>query len=295
MEGQPSVTAISSAMARAAHLLWDDPPKIFEDTFALALSGCADERVLRGRLDAVLAEFTAKFGGDLAQAALKSARCAVVMRSRYVEEELDQAIKRGVAQYVILGAGLDSFAYRRPDVSKVLRVFEVDYPATQVWKRSRLRDLNVVMPPNLVFVPMDFEKESLIERLKDSGYRAQAAGFFSWLGVTMYLTREAIFDTLRTVASMAPGTEIIFQYFPPGALVDNEARQIQKLFADRGVSRGEPYLTFFEPAKLAEQVRDAGFAEVWDLGPEEANARYLTNRADGLRMTADHHFMGARV
>jgi methyltransferase (TIGR00027 family) len=282
-------------MVRAAHLLWDDPPKIFEDTFALALSGCADKRVLRERYDAYLAEFTAKFGGDLARAALNSARSAVVMRSRYVEKELDQAIQRGVAQYVILGAGLDSFAYRRPDVANVLRVFEVDYPATQVWKRSRLRELNAVMPPNLVFVPMNFEKQSLIERLKHSGYRTEAAGFFSWLGVTMYLSREAIFDTLQTVASMAQGTEIIFQYFPPGVLVDDEARQIQELFADRGASRGEPYLTFFEPAKLAEQVRDAGFAEVWDLGPEEANARYFANRLDGLRMTADHHFMGARV
>lgn len=294
-EGRPSFTAIASAMIRAAHLLWDDAPKIFEDPFALTLSGCKNELVLRERLDAVLAEFTAKFGDELAQAALQSARSAVVMRSHYVEEELDQAIKRGVAQYVILGAGLDSFAYRRPDVSKVLRVFEVDYPATQEWKRSRLQELNVVTPPNLVFVPVDFEKQSLTERLKDSGYRAEAAGFFSWLGVTIYLTREAIFHTLRTVASMARGTEIIFQYSPPGALLDEEGQQIQELFADRGASRGEPYLTFFEPAKLAEQVREVGFAEVWDLAPGEANARYFANRADGLRMTADHHFMGARV
>src|SRR5262249_12056815 len=139
-------------------------------------------------------------------------------------------------------------------------------------------------------------RERVVDReAQELRYRARAAGFFSWLGVTMYLTREAIFDTLQTMASMAPGTEIIFQYFPPGALVDDEARQIQTVFGGRGGSRGEPYLTFFEPAKLAEQVRDAGFAEVWDLGPEEANARYLANRADGLRMTADHHFMGARV
>ncbi|MBV8451152.1 MAG: class I SAM-dependent methyltransferase, partial [Deltaproteobacteria bacterium] len=202
-EGRPSFTAIGSAMLRAAHLLWDDSPKIFEDTFALALSGSSGEVALRERLNAVVAEFTARFGGDLAQAALNSSRSAVVMRSRYVEEELDQAIKRGIAQYVILGAGLDSFAYRKPEVANVLRVFEVDYPATQVWKRSRLRELNVDTPPNLVFVPVDFEKQPLTERLKDSGYRAEAAGFFSWLGVTIYLTREAIFDTLRTVASMA--------------------------------------------------------------------------------------------
>jgi methyltransferase (TIGR00027 family) len=157
-EGRPSFTAIVSAMVRAAHLLWDDPPKIFEDTFALPLSRCAGEVALRERFDAVLAEFAAKAGRDLAQATLSYARCPVVMRSRYVEDELDQEIKRGVAQYVILGAGLDSFAHRRPNVANVLRVFEVDHPATQTWKRTRLHKLNMATSPNLVFVPLDFEK-----------------------------------------------------------------------------------------------------------------------------------------
>jgi methyltransferase (TIGR00027 family) len=238
-----------------------------------------------------------KTGRDLAQAkaAVSYARCPVVMRSRYVEDELDQAIMRGVAQYVILGAGLDSFAYRRPDLADVLRVFEVDHPATQAWKRTRLHELNVATPPNLVFVPLDFEKRSLIESLRICGYRCDAAGLFSWLGVTPYLTRDAIFDTLRTVASMAPGTEIIFQYLLPPALLDNESRQINELFMDAGAAGGEPYLTFFEPANLAEQVRKLGFAEVWDLGPEEANARYFANRTDGLRLRDIDHFLGARV
>src|SRR5215471_11079123 len=123
-EGLPSFTAIASAMLRAAHLLWDDPPKIFEDSFALALSGCADETQLRERYEAILAELSAQFGSGLAQAAVNSARSPVVMRSRYVEGEMDNAMKRGVAQYVILGAGLDSFAYRRTDVANILRVFE---------------------------------------------------------------------------------------------------------------------------------------------------------------------------
>src|SRR5262249_28398651 len=130
----------------AAHLLWDDPPKIFEDTFALPLSGCANEVALRERLDAFLVEFSAKSSRYWAKAAFRHARSQVVMRSRYLEGELDQAIKRGVAQYVILGAGLDSFAYRRPDVASVLRVFEVDHPATQAWKRTRLVELGVATP-----------------------------------------------------------------------------------------------------------------------------------------------------
>src|SRR5262249_51954829 len=116
-----------------------------------------------------------------------------------------------------------------------------------------------------------------------------------WVGVTVYLTPQAIFDTLRTVASMDPGTQIIFQYFLPAALLDDESRQIQELFVKLSSARGEPYLTFFEPAKLAEQLRELGFSEVWDLAPEEANARYFLNRTDGLRIDAEHHFMGARV
>jgi len=294
-QGRPSAGAIVSAMTRAAHLLWDDPPKIFEDTFALPLSGCGGEVALRERSDAALAELAAIAGRDLAQAIRSQVRCSVVMRSRYVEDQLDQAIKRGVAQYVILGAGLDSFAYRRPNVANVLRVFEVDHPATQAWKRTRLDELNVATPPNLVFVPLDFEKQSLIESLRISGYRPDAAGFFSWQGVTMYLTQDAIFDILRTVASMAPGTEIIFQYLPPTALLDDENGQIQEFRMKLAAARGEPHISFFEPVNLAEQVRKLGFAEVWDLGPEEANARYFANRTDGLRLRHIDHFMGARV
>jgi methyltransferase (TIGR00027 family) len=196
---------------------------------------------------------------------------------------------------VILGAGLDTFAYRRPDVANALRVFEVDHPATQAWKRARLHELSVATPSHLVFVPLDFEQQSLIESLQNSGYRIDAAGFFSWLGVTVYLTCDVIFDTLRTVASMAPGTEIIFQYFLPAALLDDEGRQIREFTMKLAAARGEPYITFFEPVELAEQVRKLGFADVRDLGPEEANARYFANRADGLRMLAESHFMGARV
>jgi methyltransferase (TIGR00027 family) len=288
-EGRPS----STAMLRAAHLLWDDHPKIFEDTFALALSGCGNEAALRERLDARSAELTARGGRDLAQAALQLLRSQMVGRSRYVEDELTEARKRGVAQYVILGAGLDSFAYRRPDAACVLHIFEVDHPATQAWKRMRLEELSVATPPNLVFVALDFQRRSLSESLRISGYRPDAPGFFSWLGVTQYLTRAAIFDTLQTVASLAAGTEIIFTYLLPAAMLDDRRRQIQELVKNLAAARGEPMLTFFEPAELAEQVRKVGFAEIWDIGPEEARARYFANRTDGLR--GENHLMRARV
>jgi methyltransferase (TIGR00027 family) len=294
-EGRPSFTAMETAMLRAAHLLWDAPPILFEDTLALALSGCANEVELRERFDAFVAELAAKAGSGPAQSIINSFRISVAVRSRYVEDELAQAIRRGVAQYVILGAGLDSFAYRRPEVGGVLRVFEVDHPATQAWKRARLHELNVATPANLAFVPMNFEQQSLIESLRISGYRSDAAGFFSWLGVTWYLRPDAIFDTLRMVASTAPGSEIIFQYMPPAAPLDEESRQRLELLHNWAAARGEPFVTFFEPADLVERVRKLGFAEVSHFGPEEANARYFADRTDGLRLRAPSHFMSARV
>jgi methyltransferase (TIGR00027 family) len=196
---------------------------------------------------------------------------------------------------VILGAGLDSFAYRRPDLAKVLRVFEVDHPATQAWKRTRLQQAGIELPPNLSLVPVDFEKQSLIDGLRISGYRTDAPGIFSWLGVTMFLTPDAIFSTLRTVAALAPGTQIVFQYLLPTELVDEENRRILAAVMARAAALGEPLQSFFEPAQLAEQVRKLGFAEVSDLGPDEAQACYFAGRSDGLRPRANSHLMNARL
>ena len=293
-EGRPSLTAVGCAMHCAAHLLWDDYPKIFEDTLAMAFSGCSDEQTLRERLNALSAETAAKFGSELAQSSVRNTRAVAVVRNRYVEDELDLALERGVTQYVILGAGLDSFAYRRADLANTLRVFEVDHPATQAWKRIRLTESGVPTPSNLVFVPLDFERQSLIESLEKSGYRSNTAGFFSWLGVTMYLTPGAIFGTLRTVASMLQGTQIIFEYAATDELLDDESRRSLEVTRNICAARGEPWLSFFEPSHLADKMRKLKFAEVWDFGPAEANARYCANRSDGLRLHSPH-FMGARV
>jgi methyltransferase (TIGR00027 family) len=294
-EGRPSVTAMIVAMYRAAHLLWEDPPKIFEDTLALKLCGCESEAALRAQLNRLDAEVARSTSPDFAAISRRHLTATVLMRSRYVEDEVDQAVGRGVSQYVILGAGLDSFAYRRPDLAKVLRVFEVDHPATQAWKRTRLREAGIELPPNLSLVPVDFEKHSLIDSLRMNGYSTDAPGLFSWLGVTMYLTPDAIFTTLRTVAALAPGTEIIFQYLVPKELVDEENQRILARRMAENAARGEPYRSSFEPTQLAEQVRKLGFAEVSDLGPDEAAARYFAGRSDGLRPLASSHLMRALV
>jgi methyltransferase (TIGR00027 family) len=293
-EGKPSLTAMLMAMFRAAHLLWDDPPKIFEDTLALRLSGCESEAALGAQLDRLDAEAASTSPG-FTPIGRRFITATVVMRSRYLEDEVDQAVGRGISQYVILGAGLDSFAYRRTDLAKVLRVFEVDHPATQAWKRTRLQAAGVDLPLNLSLVPVDFEKQSLIESLRMSGYRTDTPGIFSWLGVTMFLTPNAIFSILRTVAALAPGTEIIFQYLLPKELVDEANQRILARTIAVTAARGEPLRSFFEPANLAQQVRKLGFVEVSDFGPEEAEKRYFTGRTDGLRTPAFDHYMRARV
>ncbi len=294
-EGKPSTTALICAMVRAAHLLWDQPPRIFEDTLAQQLAGCGSEAALKAQIDQLDAEIARTTNPDFALTLRRSITNAVVTRSRYVEDEVDEAVSRGVSQYVILGAGLDSFAYRRSELAQVLQIFEVDLPATQAWKRARLRAAGLELPANLSLVPVDFERESLIDNLQMSGYRTDAPGLFSWLGVTMYLSTDAIFGTLQAVAALAPGTEIIFEYNVPKDLVDEETQKILAAATTATQARGESQGTSFEPASLAEQVRKIGFAEVTDFVPDEAEARYFRDRTDGLRPQRLNHYMRARV
>jgi methyltransferase (TIGR00027 family) len=294
-EGKPSATAIICAMVRAAHLLWDEPPKIFEDTLALQLSGCGSEAVLKAQIDNLDAEIARSTNPDIALTTRRLAASAVITRSRYLEDEVNEAVRRGIDQYVILGAGLDSFAYRRSELSKVLHVFEVDHPSTQTWKRARLHAAGIELPSNLTLVPVDFEKEPLIDNLRVSGYHTGAPGFFSWLGVTMYLSHDAIFGTLRAIAALAPGTEIIFEYNVPKHLVDEETRRMVELAEAASQARGEPQGTSFETARLADQVRKIGFATVSDFGPDEVKARYFNGRTDGLRHSGLNHYMRALV
>ena len=294
-EGKPSATALIIAMFRAAQFLWDQPPKIFEDTLALQFSGCESEAALKEQMEHLDAELARATNPDFALTLRRSMTAGFVARGRYLEDEVDQAVRRGVSQYVILGAGLDSFAYRRPDLAKVLHIFEVDHPATQAWKRTRLRAADVELPAILSLVPVDFEKESLIDNLRRSGYRADSIGLFSWLGVTMYLSTDAIFGTLRAVAALAPGTEIIFEYFVPKDLLDENTQRMLATAMTATQARGEAVQSFFEPARLAEQVRKIGFAEVSDFAADEATARYFKDRTDGLRHPALNHYMRARV
>jgi len=219
----------------------------------------------------------------------------MTVRSRYAEDELEKAVRNGMTQYVLLGAGLDSFAYRRHDLVERLSVFEVDYPSTQQWKRGRLRELNTPVPSNLTFVPVDFERQTLIEALSAAGYRVEEPAFFSWLGVTQYLAEDAIVRTLQEIASLVTGSEIVFEYLVPEERLEGVEREYLASVKAGSARRGEPWRGCFEPARLEGLVKGLRFTEFTDLDAEAINARYFANRRDGLRSPSADHLVRARV
>jgi methyltransferase (TIGR00027 family) len=257
-------------MSRAAHQLLDHP-RVLEDPVALRIVGAAGAAEIRAR--------TLRLNGSLA----RFLRAFVVARSRLAEDVLRANVERGVRQYVVLGAGLDTFAYRNPFPPERLQVFEVDHPATQAWKRSRLLEGGIALPESLRFVPVDFETDSLAERLTASGLRPDAPAFFSWLGVSMYLTRQAVRGTLCYVASLPRGSGIVFDYAVPPATLSLVRRLVIGAVRRHVAAIGEPWKTFFEPQALAAGLAALGFTQLEDLGPDELNARFFKQRSDGLR------------
>lgn len=265
-EGRPSRTAQRVAVRRAAHQLLDRP-LVLEDPYALKIIGPDAEAATQ-----------AKAHGQVSG----SFRAFMAVRSRYAEDELASAVARGVRQYVVLGAGLDTFAWRNPFDG--VRVFEVDFPATQHWKRQRLANVGMPDPSCLTFAPVDFESQTLSDGLNKAGFRADQPAFFSWLGVTMYLTREAFESTAGFIGSRPSGGGVTFDY----AVERSELGFFQQLALDHLASKvaalGEPFQLFFSPPELAETLRRLGFNDLEDLGADELNARYLRGRPDKLRL-----------
>jgi methyltransferase (TIGR00027 family) len=204
----------------------------------------------------------------------------VCIRSRFTEDLVEQAVARGVEQYVILGAGLDSFAYRRGDLLDRLRVLEVDHPASQGWKRRRLNELGVRIPDSLVFAPVDFEHQTLREGLQDAGFAFRRLAFFSWIGVTMYLTLDAIQATLATIAQCLPGTQVALTYNQPRDSLDHLSLQVTSTFAAIATEMGEPFVSLFLPDEIEQLMRNHGFDEIAHFGPQQARAAYFDGRAD---------------
>ena len=233
-QGGPSRTAIWTATLRAAHYLLDQELKILDDPFARTFAGfSSDEELLKGLNALAYPEFVRM-------------RTLFALRNRYAEDELGRTIERGISQYTILGAGLDSFAYRRPDLLQTLDVYEVDHPASQAWKRRRVEELGIKIPTRLHYVPIDFERQTLTEGLAAGGINSKASTFFSWLGVTQYLSSAAVLGTLREIAELpAPGSELVFQFVVPAATLAGEENSLVISLAGRSAAVGEPWLSFF--------------------------------------------------
>ncbi|HEX3529734.1 MAG TPA: class I SAM-dependent methyltransferase [Thermoanaerobaculia bacterium] len=282
-ENRPSATAHRVALRRAAHQILDHP-QVFEDPVALRIVGAESASALQADPQRFEPTPLARY-----------LRAFMAARSRYAEDELALAVQRGARQYVVLGAGLDTFAYRNPFPDHVLRVFEVDHPATQAWKRTRLDEGGISIPRTLTFAPVDFETETLPEGLRQAGFDAGEATFFSWLGVTPYLTHDAILATLRFIASRPTGSGVVFDYAISLSLLNPAERWVFDALSRRVASAGEPWQTFFDPSALVGDLKALGFAQVEDLGGEALNARYFQGRTDGLRVGSLAHVMNARL
>jgi len=264
-EGQPSRTAERVALERAAHQILDSP-RVLDDPLAL--------RVISEEHRAKLEKHPERH--DRSPLA-RPTRAIVVVRTRIAEDELAES---GASQYVLLGAGLDTFAYRNPFPH--VHVFEVDQPDTQALKRQRLAAAAIVPPANMTFVPCDFSRDALAETLRASGFDRERPSVFAWLGVTMYLDWTDVRDTLRFIASQQT-TRVVFDY----ALPPEASPWLQRIFyrkvLDRLADLGEPWKSFMRPDALRAELSALGFSSIDDLGAAEINERYLANRTDGLQ------------
>jgi methyltransferase (TIGR00027 family) len=268
-EARPSRTAMRVAVRRAAHQLFDRP-LVFDDPLAVSIIGAEAEHKLPDGERSERRRFA------------RSLRAFLSVRSRVAEDALRRAVGRGAAQYVVLGAGLDTFAYRNP--FPALRVFEVDYPATQEWKRRKLAAAAIEVPASLTFAPVDFEHQTLADGLASAGFNNHKPAFFSWLGVTMYLTEDAIASTLALIGATPPGGGVVFDYAVPRSSLGLLERLVFDAVARKVAAAGEPFRTFFDPADLGARLTHAGFRSIVDLGRDELNARYFQGRGDTLQV-----------
>lgn len=264
----PDNTAVRTALWRALHLDVDSPPYVFEDEIGLKLA--APDDGWRNRPD--MSPFTRPF------------RASIVARARFVEDLVVEQAARGVGQYVILGAGLDTFAQRRPELGPRLLVFEIDRPGPQDWKRQRLVDLGFGIPPFLRLVPVDFEAgDTWWEQLAASGFDSGRAAVVASTGVSMYLTRDAIAATLRQVAALAAGSMFVMSFMLPIELLDPEVRPGVERAVEGARASGTPFVSFFTPAEMLALARDAGFKEARHVSAAMLAERYFAGRTDGLR------------
>jgi methyltransferase (TIGR00027 family) len=265
----PDSTAVGVALLRAMHVQIDPPPHVLEDEIGLRLA--SPDEGWRRRL-------------DMDPHVMKFLRASVVARARFIEDLVEEQAGHGVGQYVILGAGLDTFAQRRPEIASRLLVFEVDQPGPQAWKRQRLIELGFGIAEWLRLVPVDFEAcGSWWERLAAAGFDPGQPAVVASTGVSMYLTKDAIAATLRQVAALAPGSTLVMTFLLPLELADPEVRPGLQQAEKRVRASGTPFISFFTPTEMLTLAREAGFREVQHVSAATLTQRYFAGRTDGLR------------
>jgi methyltransferase (TIGR00027 family) len=278
---EPDTTAVRTALWRALHVEVDAPPHVLEDEIGLRLADPPDG--WRGRPD-MHPVFTSGF------------RASIVARARFIEDLVAGRAAAGTGQYVLLGAGLDTFAERRPDLAARLTVFEVDQPGTQAWKRQRLTDLGYGIPDWLRLVPVDFEAgASWRDEVAAAGFDVTRPAVVASTGVSMYLTREANAATLRDLATLAPGSTVALTFMLPLDLIDEQDRQGWTMAENGARNSGTPFISFFSPGEFLGLAREAGFADVRHVSGRDLGERYLAGRTDGLRVSTGEDFLVATV
>jgi len=280
---------------RAHHYLFAQEPRVLNDPLAMRLAGMTSQTEVSAYIEGMV-ERLAQFGDrGAAEAVVQDGLICVCARSRIVEDELAASLARGMKQLIILGAGLDSTAYRCPDLTAGLHIFEVDHPATQAWKRERLASIGVSIPRNLSFVPYDFERQTMAEALTGGGVQTDLMSFFTWMGVQPYLTDDAVMSTLDVIASFPSGSELALDLMTP-----TEARQSEGMTAGMRqmlevvAKSGEPFKSSYAPDVFDAHLRQRGFARIdmivfhdWFVRHSARfNGRFYTNVGPCIQVTA---------
>lgn len=274
--GKSSSTAWGVALARVAHVRFHSPPWIFDDSLAFEL--------VEPEIQPIIEHYGPS---DRLPAGLHGARAYLAFRQRYQEECLTAACRRGVEQYVILGAGLDSYAFRQPPEQRGLRIFEVDFPATQAEKRARIETLGWEWPVNLVFAPCDFEADRVSDALLRAGFDREAPTYFAWMGVTIYLERDTVSDTLSQLAALsASGSSLAFEYGLPSEGLEGTDKISRDFSLAADNRKREPFITFYERGEIPALVLGAGWERVELLDHDDASRRVLAGRDDDVSI---HH------
>ncbi len=273
-EKKASDTAFGVAVLRAVHQLIGEEPKILNDPVIVRM------------LDEATRVHIQTHPEDYQTPSRRALLSNVLVRSRFAEDRLAEAVAQGIEQFAILGAGMDTFAYRQPAWANQLRIFELDHPASQKAKRHRLGAAKIPTPPNLEYVEIDFEQASLQTVLRRSSFNFREPAFFSCLGVLMYLTEKAVDAILQFVASMPRSSEIVFSFANEG---------VESMIEKNAEAAGEPWLTKFQPDELEQKLRDLGFSEIQFLTPETIAERYIHSRQDGLVVPRHASIVSAEV